>query len=303
MVGVRKILHIVPIALLTILLFVSCEEQLSHNGKTPLVSVGKEFLYKEDVEQHYAINRHLVDSAKFVNEYVRKWLEDALLYRVAYRNVSNSKEIEKMVDNYRRLLILNLYQGRLIDQRLSLEFTDEKVNEFYEQNKGLFLMKEPMVQGLYLKVAKKAPQLASVRKWLAGATHEDVEKLEKYSLTNALAYDYFVESWRALDDIAARMPITVDELLKRLEKKPFVEVSDTGAYYFVNAMSLLKKGETMPVDMASAEIRTLLINSSKANFIKKVKRDLFDQAIESEEIKIYDNAFSSLLGEGESANQ
>jgi hypothetical protein len=198
---------------------------------------------------------------------------------------------------------LNLYQGRLIDQRLSLEFTDEKVNEFYEQNKGLFLMKEPMVQGLYLKVAKKAPQLASVRKWLAGATHEDVEKLEKYSLTNALAYDYFVESWRALDDIAARMPITVDELLKRLEKKPFVEVSDTGAYYFVNAMSLLKKGETMPVDMASAEIRTLLINSSKANFIKKVKRDLFDQAIESEEIKIYDNAFSSLLGEGESANQ
>jgi hypothetical protein len=118
-----------------------------------------------------------------------------------------------------------------------------------------------------------------------------------------LAYDYFVESWRALDDIAARMPVTVDELLKRLEKKPFVEVSDTGAYYFVNAMSLLKKGETMPVDMASAEIRTLLINSSKANFIKKVKRDLFDQAIESEEIKIYDNAFSSLLGEGESANQ
>ena len=97
--------------------------------------------------------------------------------------------------------------------------------------------------------------------------------------------------------------VTVDELLKRLEKKPFVEVSDTGAYYFVNAMSLLKKGETMPVDMASAEIRTLLINSSKANFIKKVKRDLFDQAIESEEIKIYDNAFSSLLGEGESANQ
>ncbi len=294
-VKVRILLSV--IAMVAMMLFVSCEEQISHNGKTPLISVDKQFLYKEDVEQHFAANRHLVDSVGFINDYVRHWLEDVLLYNMAQRNVSNSKEVERLVENYRRSLLLNIYQDRLIDQRLLPEIADEKIQEFYEQNKLLFLMKEPMLQGLYLKVTKKAPKLASVRKWLKSATTEDIENLEKYSLTNAIAYDYFVDTWRSLDNIAARMPMTAEALMRSLEKDTFVEVSDTGAFYFVNAVGILRKDDPMPLEMAAAEIRTLLTNSMKANFIKSVKSDLYNEALESNRIKIYDNRFMPMLEE------
>ena len=269
------------------LLLVSCEEQMSHNGKTPLVSVDKEFLYKEDVEHFVAANFPVADSARFANEYVQRWLEDELFYRMARRNVRNSKEVEQLVDNYRRSLLLNIYQDKLVNQRLNREISDAEIEAFYEQNKELFLLDEPMVQGVFLKVSAKASKLSSVRKWMDEGSTEDIEKLEKYSLTNAIAYDYFVDGWRMLDAISARMPITSELLLKRLERDSFVEISDTGAVYLLNVTALLRKGEHKPLAMASDEIRALLVNSMKVNFVKEAKRDLYRQALESGEIKLY----------------
>lgn len=278
------------------MLLVSCEEQIAHKGKTPLLSIESDFLYKEDVEHFIAANVPVGDSARLVGEYVQRWIEDALFYRMARRNVRDTKEVERLVDNYRRSLLLNIYQDKLVAQRLVREISDAEVARFYERNKELFLLDAPMVQGLFLKVSAKAPKLSSVRKWIEAAEPDDVESLEKYSLTNAIAYDYFVDAWRMLDVIAARMPITSEALAGRLKRDNFIEISDTGAVYFLNVTTLLQKGEQKPQDMAADEIRALLANSMKANFVKEAKRDLLNQAMEAGDINFYDNKLLELVG-------
>lgn len=294
---IARLLNILVIFFLSsMLLLVSCEEQISHKGKTPLLSIDDDYLYKEDVEHFMAANIPFTDSARLVSEYVQRWVEDALFYRMARRNVRDTKEVERLVDNYRRSLLLNIYQDKLIAQRLVREISDDEVADFYERNKGLFLLDAPMIQGVFLKVSNKAPKLSSVRRWMSEAAPEDVESLEKYSLTNAIAYDYFVDVWRTLDAIAARMPMTTDALVERLQRDNFVEVSDTGALYLLNVTALLNKGEHKPQALADTEIRALLANSMKVNFVKEAKRDLFRQALESGNINFYETRLPEMFG-------
>lgn len=299
----EKIYTTTVLFIVALFIFSSCEEKINHNGRTPLVGVGKDFLYKEDVEQMLATTHPTADSAKIISNYVRHWLGEVLLYHKARRNVPDTKEVERLVDNYRKALLLNIYQDKLIEQQLNREISEAEIASFYEQNKELFLLDEPMAQGIFIKISKSASKMPSVRAWMKSATPEDVEKLEKFSLTNAIVYDYFADGWRSLSNLAAMLPVTADVLLTNLKRDNFVEFSDSSAVYMLNVPTLLRKGELKPLDMASSEIKSLLLNSLKANFVKEVKRDLYNKALESGEVKIYDKGISVALKESLSATE
>lgn len=276
----------------TVFMICSCEKPFNHEGRTPVVSVGGQYLYKEDISRLFVAGHSDIDSVALLSDYVRNWIEEALFYRMAVKNVAKTAEIERLVENYRKALFVNIYQERLIEQRLQREITDEEVNVFYEQNKDMFILDEPMMKGLFMKVAKGAPQLSSVRKWYRKLDETDLENLEKYSLTNAIAYEYFNDSWRSLASVAAKMPITESDLLARLKYDDVLEFSDSTSVYFINATALLKKGEFKPVDLATVEITQLLSNSMKANFIKEVKRNMYESALTSGDVKFYDDKSS-----------
>ena len=277
------------------LLLLSCSNEIDHHGRTPLAGVGNDFLYKEDVAALYVTALPSIDSTEFVKNYIRQWLEDVLFYRMAERNVAAAGEVDRMVENYRRALLLNIYQERLVEQQLKQTLSEEDVAAFYNINAELFKLEEAQLQGLFLKLPLSAPRLQSVRKWLTKMSPEDIENIEKYNITNAVTYDYFVDSWRPLSAIAAKMPLTAEMLLKSLDKDTFVEVADTVYIYMLSTVARLDKGEQTPLELASDEISSLLINSKKANFVKKVKSDLYDKALENGEIVFYDTESSAAV--------
>ena len=47
-------------------------------GKTPLVEVAGEYLYKEDLQAHFPFNISKDDSVLFAEHYIRNWVEDVL---------------------------------------------------------------------------------------------------------------------------------------------------------------------------------------------------------------------------------
>lgn len=267
--------------------FLSCEEEIMHRGRTPLVSVGKEFLYVEDVQRFYDANPQPADSALYVNEYINRWIEEALFYNKALRNVPSSQEIDKLVESYKRSLILNIYQEGLVGQHLRSKIGADEIVAFYKSNSSMFEVEEPIMRGVFLRVAANAPKLSSLRKWYKSRAIEDLEKLEKYSLTNDVQYDYFAESWKRLADIAAKTPITENDLLQRLSRNAAIEFSDKEYVYFVSADSIVDSGGIKPIELVEDEIRGLLVNTHKANFIKDKKRVFYDEAVARGEIKYY----------------
>ena len=126
------------LGILSILFCAACSEQHNHKGKTPLVELDGNFLYREDLQSALPARLSKDDSLLFAEHYIRNWVEDILLYEKAQSNIPDNGEIEKLVENYRKALIMHTYQQALIHQRLSNEISEQELTEYYEKNKELF---------------------------------------------------------------------------------------------------------------------------------------------------------------------
>ena len=265
-----------------------CGQEHNHKGKTPLVEVSGEFLYKEDLQAALPLNISKDDSVLFAEHYIRNWIEDALLFDKAEGNIPDNDKISKLVENYRRALIMHTYQEELVNQKLANDITEEEINAYYEKNKELFRLDNPLVKGLFIKVPLSSPDLGNVRVWYRKNNHDVIEKLEKYSLRNAVSYDYFYDRWTSVPDVAAKIPLKVlDTDANYLDKNRNVEVKDTAFCYFLHIEDFLGKDKQKPLDFARDEIKEILINLKRVEFINKVKEDLYQRASDRNKIIYY----------------
>ena len=265
-----------------------CSQQYDHTGMTPLVEVAGKFLYEEDLRQAMPLNLSKDDSVLFAEHYIRTWVEDALLFDKAEGNIPDNAKITALVENYRKALIMHVYQEELVNQKLPGEITDEEVKEYYEKNKSLFVLEKPIVKGLFIKVPLHSQGLADVRRWYKRNTQDAIEKLEKYSLRNAVTYDYFYDQWKPVEDLASIVP--VKELKtdgKYLDRNRNLELKDTAYHYFLHVEDFQGEGKVKPLDFAKAEITEILINLKRVNFIEQVKEDLYRQASERNRINYF----------------
>ncbi len=100
-------MRIIFLGILSILFCVACSEQYDHKGKTPLVELDGNFLYREDLQAALPERVSTDDSLLFAEHYIRNWVEDILLYEKAQSNIPDNGEIEKFVENYRKALIMH----------------------------------------------------------------------------------------------------------------------------------------------------------------------------------------------------
>lgn len=265
-----------------------CGQEHNHKGKTPLVEVSGEFLYKEDLQAALPLNISKDDSVLFAEHYIRNWIEDALLFDKAEGNSPDNDKISKLVENYRRALIMHTYQEELVNQKLANDISEEEINAYYEKNKELFRLDNPLVKGLFIKVPLSSPDLGNVRVWYRKNNQDVIEKLEKYSLRNAVSYDYFYDRWTSVPDVAAKIPLKVlDTDANYLDKNRNVEVKDTAFCYFLHIEDFLGKDKQKPLDFARDEIKEILINLKRVEFINKVKEDLYQRASDRNKIIYY----------------
>ena len=265
-----------------------CGQEHNHKGKTPLVEVSGEFLYKEDLQAALPLNISKDDSVLFAEHYIRNWIEDALLFDKAEGNIPDNDKISKLVENYRRALIMHTYQEELVNQKLANDISEEEINAYYEKNKELFRLDNPLVKGLFIKVPLSSPDLGNVRVWYRKNNQDVIKKLEKYSLRNAVSYDYFYDRWTSVPDVAAKIPLKVlDTDANYLDKNRNVEVKDTAFCYFLHIEDFLGKDKQKPLDFARDEIKEILINLKRVEFINKVKEDLYQRASDRNKIIYY----------------
>lgn len=268
--------------------FVGCSQKHDHKGKTPLVEVNGNFLYREDLQVALPLNLSSDDSVLFAESYIHNWIEDVLLYDKAEDNIRDTEKVKALVESYRKALLMHAYQEELIKQQLSEEITSTEVADYYESNKSLFKLEKPIVKGLYIKVPLQSPGLADVRRWYKKNSQDAIEKLEKYSLRNAVTYDYFQDQWRLLEEIEAMIPIKNWESGSNyFEQNRNIELKDTAFHYFLHIEEYQAKGEQKPLDFAQEEIKEILINLKRVDFINRVKEDLYRQASDKNGIIYY----------------
>ncbi len=276
---------LIPLFILTFSL--SCTQPVADNERTPLLEVEGKFLYLDEVQDIIPPNVNAQDSAEIADSFIRKWVTDVLLYENAKRNITNKAEIDQLLEDYRKSLIIHQYQQKLIDQRLPKEPTDEEMRAFYDTYTDQFVLTENLIKGMLLVVPSKAPKLANVRSWVQSGNAKALESIEKYSIQNAISYDYFGNKWTPFSEILRKMPLQVEDPSAFVASHRFYEVSDSTRHYFLRIESFKKTGDVEPFEMAKPKISNLILNKLKAEFISNFDDEIYKDAIENENVTYF----------------
>ena len=281
----------VLLALVSVSLLVSCKWHGSVTeyvyGKTPIVEIGTDVLYMEDLKQVLPLGLSDADSTLFAERYIRNWAQDVLFYQNAIRNIPDTKDIDRLVENYRRSLIEHEYQRRLIEQKLSSEITEEEIEQFFNDNQRLFVLDESLLKGLYLKIPVKSHDLSEIRKLYTLLDDESFEEIEKYSIRNAGRCEFFYDNWRSVAELEVLLPPLDDPLESQLEDNSSFEFKDEEYIYLLNVSQYAPKGGIEPLDHARGRIRGLLLNNNEVAYMRNIKEDLYDAALEKGRITFY----------------
>ena len=284
----RNRFHAGLIALVSITLLVSCKWNKSVTeyvyGKTPIVEIGTDVLYVEDIKQVVPLGLSEADSTLFAQQFIKNWAQDVLFYQNAIRNIPDTKDLDRLVENYRRSLIEHEYQRRLIEQKFSSETAEEDIERFYNDNERLFVLDESLLRGLFLKISNKSHDLSDIRKLYTRQDDESFEEIEKYSIRNAARCEFFYDNWRTVAEIEVLLPPLEKPLETMLKDNGSFEFKDEEYIYLLNVSEFAPKGGIEPLDHARSRIRGLLINSNEVSYMRKIKEDLYDAAIEKNRI-------------------
>ena len=153
----------------------------------------------------------------------------------------------------------------------------------------MFKADAPLMRGLFIKVPLTAPQLSRVRQWYKDERQSAVEHLEKYSLQNAVKYEYFYDKWVPASEILSWIPLNASDIDTYFSRNRRVEVKDTAFGYFLNVVEYIPTGAQEPYEAARPLVNDLVLNRKQVEFLNKVKDDLYKQAIEDGKIKYCEN--------------
>lgn len=265
----------------------SCTRNTADTKRTPLLEVEGKFLYLDQVQDIIPPNVNKKDSVEIAESFIKKWVTDVLLYENAKRNVTNKAEIDKLLEEYRKSLTIQQYQQKLIEQRLPKEPSEDEMRAFYDQYSGQFVLNENLIKGMLLIVPSKAAKLANVRSWVQSGNTKSLENIEKYSIQNAISFDYFGNKWTPFSEILRKMPVQIEDPAAFVASHRLYEVSDSTRYYFLRIEAYKKTGDTEPFEIAKLKISNLILNKLKAEFITDFENELYKDAVDNEIITYF----------------
>ena len=266
----------------------ACKKAIQTDEPDALVKVNDRILTRNEVESLIPKGTTSADSLLLAESYIKKWVKDELVLKIAQRNLGSDKEtIDKLVGAYRRSLLRYRYQEKLIQEKLSDEIQESDVLTYYDTNKEKFVLDKNLIKGLFLKVPADAPNLSEVKTWYKSGNVASLEKIEKYSIQNAAIYEYFFDKWVDFDEIRNNIPNQISNPESFLRTNKTLEVTDSSFCYFLNIRQVLLKGQVEPFEYAEPRIREILINQRKLDFIKEFEEELYNDALDGGDVIFY----------------
>jgi hypothetical protein len=271
-----------------LLLLFSCKKGENRDEtRTPYLEVDGQYLYVDDIKSVIPENASKADSLSIANEYIKKWVTEVLLYKHAQNNISNEEEIDKLVDDYKKQLVIHQYQQNLIQERLSEVLTDERLKRYYDDNHDKFLLTQTVIKGVYVQVPKGAPKFAYLENWMKSLNPKSLQNIEKYCVQNATSYQYFGDKWMVFDEISKDIPLHIESQSEFLNSHDFIMVSDSSYVYLLKVTAAKFKGEVEPYELAKGKIEALLMHSERMTFIKNFQDKLYKDAVDDHDITYY----------------
>lgn len=278
-----------PLLVLIIAGFSACKSSGDEHehGKT-LARVFDSRLYEDDIADIVPTGVKGNDSVLLVTNYINNWIRQELLLHKAELNLDDEqKNVEQQLEDYRNSLVIYLYEKEFVRQRLDTIVDDDEIEEYYEENKGNFELRDNIVKVLYVKLDNKTKKTDKLKKWLMSTDTDDRKKLEDYCIHNAEKYFFDDDNWILFDEMMKEVPIKTYNKELFLKNNRYIEVKDSLYTYMVNIKDFQVKETTSPLSFERENIKNIIINTRKLELVKEMEEDIYHEAINKNYFEIY----------------
>ena len=257
-------LHVgIAVWLAVLISFSGCGESPSENFV--LAKVGHAELTMQKI--HDDLGEQLLgsDSLRIVHDYIRRWVEQELLYQGALRSgYDEDKNIRAEMERIKKQLLSNIYLENTV--RDQMKGTDDEVLSFYQDNINNFLTDENcyVVQHIVVKTSKDARLI--------------MEELKKRNSLEEIQAEDLEISTGILSKIRNPIPESKipDVLLKEIRK---LKVGETGnpiqfnnEFSIIKLLDSIKKDDPIPLQYVRKRVESMLsVQKKREGYVKLVE--------------------------------
>ena len=211
------------------------EEEETEEVEIPVAKVGNSTLYQKDLAGIVTREINPKDSANLVDRYINSWIKKQLLISEAAEKINfDQASIERKVLDYRYALMVHEYKKFYVDNNLDTAVTDQEIQDYYQENKDNFELKQNIIRGYFITVTKDAPKINQLKNLINSDDPDDFKELKSYCFR--FAETYFLEDsvWINFDEAIRNTPfVSVTNKVDFLKSNKFVEDSNDENLYFL----------------------------------------------------------------------
>ncbi len=285
--------NIKPFIGLLILLFLgSCSSIFREKAeKEPLARVGDSYLYKEDIASLIRDDMSAQDSALFVTNYINNWASVQLLLSKSKINLPEEElaAFDRLVEDYRAELYTRAYVEALVLQAQDTAVTTSQLRSYYKREKDNFKLTEKLVQLRFVTLPSqfldKDEVINKMKDW------EEADKNYLDSIAVQFKKIHFNDSiWVSASRVIKEIPaLTSLNEANYLKKSQFFELEDSLGVYLGRVKEVLEVNDIAPFEYISPDIKQLILNRRRLDYVKKLKTEIIDEATQKNEFEVYGN--------------
>lgn len=264
---------------------ISCSEKKTAPDDW-IVKVGEKVLTRTELSEIIPDGLSPEDSTKVADTHINRWVKDnVVLMKAEYNLPANLMDFEKQLNDYRNSLVVYTYERELVKQKLDTVVTDNEILEYYNEHPRNFELRDYIIRANFVKLGKDAPKLAQFEKWMQSDNDADYYDIENYCTQFAVSSFLDSERWLYFDELLKEVPVKVVDKEKFLKENKYLKLSEGDYLYIIKIIEYQLKDATSPLELVKSDIRSIIVNKRKKEFIGKMRQDLMDEAQIDNEIQ------------------
>ncbi|RUA09876.1 MAG: hypothetical protein DSY82_05540, partial [Flavobacteriia bacterium] len=216
--------------------------------------------------------------------YINSWAREQLLLQKAKLNIDTKKEIDKMVSDYKKELLIDKYKEALLKQNLDTAITAEDIDYYYEQNKKIYKLNEELLKLKYIYFTKDISDKKELIKLFKSDNYEDKNRLEQEKL-KFISSNLNDSIWISYKDVLKKLPFLSEE--KKLKKIKFLQKEDSIGVYLVAVKDMLYRNDIAPKSYVEPVIKQMILHKRKLQLIKEIEKTLLEDATKNKEFETF----------------
>ena len=277
-------------ALISVLLVsVGCSSHRGFRADDEAVArVGSAYFYRSELAALMPEGVAAADSVNCSNAIISKWVVAQLKQAEAEMLFeSSSNDIDKLVEEYRRSLLVQRLDRHYIDKEPCGEISQQKIADYYASHKADFKVKQPMVKGEIIALGENYRRRKQLAEWFSSATGEKRKDFEEICRKDKVTHLKF-EEWVLFSDYLSNLPLlrnaNHDSMLGNRSTQ---QIHYNKTYYYYRITSVLNVGDTMPLELAADNIREILAKSHNAEVLRRHEVEIEKRALSAGEAEIF----------------